>query len=88
MIQRCKNVQAWVEQALPRALVSERVMIEEVETSHVIVDDRFETHIHILASPPWSMKVMKRLEDVTEEKVKNVMTLAQLCGPCGIPSVR
>ena len=88
VIQRGKEIQMWVEQALPKALQGQRVMVDELKVPHVNAEDEFETSIHILASPPWSMKVMKGFKDVTPENVKNVLVLSQLCGPSGIPTVR
>jgi len=90
MNQRAKHVLAWAQQAIPKVLVSEapRVMVEEVETPHVTEEGRLETLIHIQASPPWSMKVMAPLKDITQKQVSSVMALSQLCGPSGIPSVR
>ena len=61
-------------------------MVDEVEVVHVT--DKFETEIHILAKPPWSMKVLKRLEDVTQKNIEDLMTYAALCGANGMPSVR
>ena len=48
----------WAERALPKAVAGERVMVDEIESSHV--SDKFETCIHVLASPPWTMKVLDR----------------------------
>ena len=61
-------------------------MIEEIESTHV--RDKFETCIHVLASPPWAMKVLKPLAEVTQEQVASVMALAALCGSSGVPSIR
>ena len=79
-------MQAWVEQALPAALAGQRVMVDEVETTHVT--DRFETWVHVMAAPPWSMKVIRRLEEVTQENITQLLALAALCGSSGVPSVR
>ena len=42
----------------------------------------------VLASPPWSMKVLNRLEDVTQKNVTDVMAYAALCGSHGVPTTR
>ena len=86
VLQRGRPVQAWVEQALPAALAGQRVMVDEVETTHVT--DRCETWVHVLAAPPWSMKVIRRLEEVTQENITQLLALAALCGSSGVPSVR
>jgi len=85
VIRRATAVQAWAEQALPAMVAGKRVLVDEFETSHV--HDKLETNIHVLASPPWSMRVLKPLEEVTQENVSSVMALAQLCQAYGIPSV-
>jgi len=85
-LERGKTVQAWAEQALPKAVAGHRVMVDEVDVAHVA--DKVEVCIHILASPPWSMKVLKRLEDVTQKDVISVMAYSALSGPGGIASVR
>jgi len=86
ILERGREVQAWAEQALPKAVAGQRVTIDEIESTHV--NQKFETSITVLASPPWSMKVLKRLEDVTQQNVIDVMTYAALCGAQGVPSVR
>ena len=88
MIQRAKSVHGWAHAALPDAVAGERLLVEEVETTHVDDAVKVETHIHILATPPWSMKVLKRLEDVTQKNVADLMQYAALCGAQGVPSVR
>uniref|UniRef100_A0A7S3AMA1 CobW C-terminal domain-containing protein n=1 Tax=Haptolina ericina TaxID=156174 RepID=A0A7S3AMA1_9EUKA len=85
-VQRGKAVQTWAEQLLPKAVAGQRVLVDEIESTHV--NDKFDTFIHILATPPWSMKVLKPVKDVTKENVASVMALAALCGASGIPSVR
>jgi len=85
MLKRAATVQAWAEAALPKVLAGQRVLVDELETSHRTRP--FETCIHVLATPPWSMKVIKPLEEVTNENVTNVMFLATLCGSGGVPTV-
>ena len=87
-IQRGKAIEAWAREALPHAVGGERLMVDEVETTHVSEAVKYETHIHVLASPPWSMKVLKRIEDVTQKNVQDLMQYAALCGSQGVPSVR
>lgn len=87
LMERARTVQAWAEQALPKAVAGQRVMVDEVETEHVHEAERLETFIHVLASPAWSMKVRKALCDVTERNVTDVMALAALCGAAGVASV-
>ena len=87
VLRRGATVRALAEQALPQAVRGERVIVDEDEAQHVTGDD-FETAIHVLCSPPWSMKVLRRLEEVTQQNVKEVMALASLCGSHGVPSVR
>ena len=87
VLERAKTVQAWAVEALPKALAGQAVLVDELETVHVHAERRAETAIHVLASPPWSMRVLKPLDAVTKENVTNVMKLSQLCGSYGIPSV-
>lgn len=86
MLARCTEVQAWAEHALPTAMAGTPVMVEEVETIHV--HEKYETAIHVLSTPPWSMRVLVPLRDVTRDKVERVMALATLCTSYGVPSVK
>ena len=87
VLRRARDVQAWVEAALPKSVAGERVVVDELEVAHVDAKQRYETWIHVFASPPWAMKVLRRLEDVTQSKVNDVMALGALCGASGVPSV-
>ena len=87
VLRRARDVQAWVEAALPKSVAGERVVVDELEVEHVDAKQRYETWIHVFASPPWAMKVLRRLEDVTQSKVNDVMALGALCGASGVPSV-
>ena len=51
-------------------------------------DLQVETLIHVLATPPWSMRVLRKLEDVTRKDVSDILALTALCGACGIPTLR
>ena len=86
MLQRGQAVQAWAEGVLPKPIAGARVLVDEVVSTHV--RNKFETFLHVLATPPWSMKVLRRIEDVTQENVMQLMTLASLCGSSGVPSIR
>jgi len=89
MLERGRAVQAWAEQALPKPVAGSRVLVDEVEGGRDIhTSERLETHLHVLATPPWSMKVLRPLDDVTQQNVTELMALAQLCGSTGVPSVR
>ena len=82
------GVQAWAEAALPKAVAGQQVMVDEVDTGHMHADQALQTWIYVFASPkPWSMKVMKPLERVTQKNVTDVMALAALSGGLGMPSV-
>ena len=52
LIRRGARVQAWAAEALPSPIAGQRVLVDEVR-----VAQRRETLVHVLASPPWSMKV-------------------------------
>jgi len=87
VLERSKVVHAWAVEALPPALSSHHVMVDEIAVEHVDESRRLETFIHVLATPPWSMKVMKGLDDVTQKNVVDVMAIAALCGSTGVASV-
>ena len=86
MDKRCAEAKRWAEEVLPASVKGQRVMVEEVDVGHKT--EPLETLIHVLATPPWSMKVLKALANVTPHDVKQVMGLAELCAGHGIPSVR
>ena len=88
VIKRGQSVQAWAEHALPKPVAGSRVMVDEVEVPHVHNELNYETCIYVLASPPWAMKVLRRLEDVTQKNVEDLMALTALCGSMGVPSIR
>ena len=60
MLERGRAVQAWAEQALPKPVAGSRVLVDEVEGGRDIhTSERLETHLHVLATPPWSMNLTR-----------------------------